>query len=222
MRKLNLFAFMLIVSCSQQTAPPLSIEDDQKPISELQNERATLPEPPEATFASEEKPEEPVVSDEVESGPLPDITEDVNEVVPSDELKLSSNLYQDFAWEKYMVEPGDFLVKIAKKEYGDFKLWKYIYEWNKEQIGENPNVIYPYHFFNLQKERLKAKTFEPTYLDYVVQPGDNLWSIAGKQYGDSKSWIILLWDNEDSIKSTSGILSPGMVLKLREKLDPNS
>jgi len=198
------------------------LEDDQKPISEPQNQRATLPEPPEATFASEEKPEEPVVSDEVESGPLPDITEDVNEVDPSDELKLSSNLYQDFAWEKYMVEPGDFLVKIAKKEYGDFKLWKYIYEWNKEQIGENPNVIYPYHFFNLQKERLKAKTFEPTYSDYVVQPGDNLWSIAGKQYGDSKSWIILLWDNEDSIKSTSGILSPGMVLKLREKLDPNS
>ena len=77
-------------------------------------------------------------------------------------------------------------------------------------------------FFILQKERLKAKTFEPTYSDYVVQPGDNLWSIAGKQYGDSKSWIILLWDNEDSIKSTSGILSPGMVLKLREKLDPNS
>jgi nucleoid-associated protein YgaU len=74
----------------------------------------------------------------------------------------------------------------------------------------------------LQKERLKAKTFEPTYLDYVVQPGDNLWSIAGKQYGDSKSWIILLWDNEDSIKSTSGILSPGTVLRLREKLDPNS
>jgi len=213
---------MLIVSCSQQTAPPLNLQDDQKPISEPQNQRATLPEPPEATFASEEKPEEPVVSDEVESGPLPDITEDVNEVVTSDELKLSSNLYQDFAWEKYMVEPGDFLVKIAKKEYGDFKLWKYIYEWNKEQIGENPNVIYPYHFFNLQKERLKAKTFEPTYSDYVVQPGDNLWSIAGKQYGDSKSWIILLWDNEDSIKSTSGILSPGMVLKLREKLDPNS
>ena len=222
MRKFNLFVFMLIASCSQQTAPPLNLEDDQKPISEPQNQRATLPEPPAATFASEEKPEEPIVSDEVESGPLPEMAEDVNEVDPSDELKLSSNLYQDFAWEKYMVEPGDFLVKIAKKEYGDFKLWKYIYEWNKEQIGDNPNVIYPYHFFNLQKERLKAKTFEPTYSDYVVQPGDNLWSIAGKQYGDSKSWIILLWDNEDSIKSTSGILSPGMVLKLREKLDPNS
>ena len=52
-----------------------------------------------------------------------------------------------------MVEPGDFLVKIAKKEYGDFKLWKYIYEWNKEQIGDNPNIIYPYNFFDLQKVR---------------------------------------------------------------------
>jgi nucleoid-associated protein YgaU len=223
MKKFNLFIFILIISCSQQTAPPLNLEDDQKPISESQNQRATLPEPPEATFASnEEEVEEPVLVDEVESGPSPDDVEDVKEVDPSDELKLSSNLYQDFAWEKYMVEPGDFLVKIAKREYGDFKLWKYIYEWNKEQIGDNPNIIYPYNFFNLQKERLKAKTFEPTYLDYVVQPGDNLWSIAGKQYGDSKSWIILLWDNEDSIKSTSGILSPGTVLRLREKLDPNS
>ena len=121
-----------------------------------------------------------------------------------------------------MVEPGDFLVKIAKKEYGDFNLWKYIYEWNKEQIGDNPNVIYPYHFFDLQKERLAAKTADASYFDYVVQPGDNLWNIAGRQYGDAKSWIILLKDNEESIKASAGILSPGMVLKLRDKLDPNS
>ena len=121
-----------------------------------------------------------------------------------------------------MVEPGDFLVKIAKKEYGDFKLWKYIYEWNKEQIGDNPNVIYPYNFFDLQKERLKAKTADPSFFDYVVQPGDNLWNISGRQYGDAKSWIILLRDNEDIIKASAGILNPGMVIKLREKLDPNS
>ena len=222
MKNFNLFVFILVVSCSQQTAPPLNLEDDQKPLSETINQRATLPEPPEATFASEEVIEEPAVINEIESGPLPDVVEEANEADPSDELKLSPNLYQDFAWEKYMVEPGDFLVKIAKKEYGDFKLWKYIYDWNKDQIGDNPNIIYPYQFFNLQKERLQAKTFEPTYFDYVVQPGDNLWKIAGKQYGDSKSWIILLWDNEELIKSTSGILSPGVVLRLREKLDPNA
>ena len=55
-----------------------------------------------------------------------------------------------------------------------------------------------------------------------MQPGDNLWNIAGRQYGDAKSWIILLKDNEESIKASAGILSPGMVLKLRDKLDPNS
>jgi len=222
MKKFNLLIFILIVSCSQQTAPPLNLEDEQKPLSDIENQRATLPEPPAATFASEEVLEEPIEVNEIDSGPLPDVADDPAESDPKDELKLSPNLYQDFAWEKYMVEPGDFLVKIAKKEYGDFKLWKYIYEWNKDQIGDNPNIIYPYHFFNLQKERLKAKTSEPTYIDYVVKPGDNLWNISGKQYGDSKSWIILLWDNEESIKSTSGILSPGMVLKLREKLDPNA
>ena len=70
--------------------------------------------------------------------------------------------------------------------------------------------------------RDSAKTAEPEYFDYIVQNGDNLWNIAGKQYGDSKSWIILLWDNEEQIKSNAGILDPGMTLKLREKLDPNS
>ena len=222
MKKFNLLIFILIVSCSQQTAPPLNLEDEQKPLSDIENQRATLPEPPAATFASEEALEEPIEVNEIDSGPLSNVADNPAESDPKDELKLTPNLYQDFAWEKYMVEPGDFLVKIAKKEYGDFKLWKYIYEWNKDQIGDNPNIIYPYHFFNLQKERLKAKTSEPTYIDYVVKPGDNLWNISGKQYGDSKSWIILLWDNEESIKSTSGILSPGMVLKLREKLDPNA
>ena len=222
MKKFNLLIFILIVSCSQQTAPPVNLEDEQKPLSDIENQRATLPEPPAATFASEEVLEEPIEVNEIDSGPLPDVADNPTESDPKDELKLTPNLYQDFAWEKYMVEPGDFLVKIAKKEYGDFKLWKYIYEWNKDQIGDNPNIIYPYHFFNLQKERLKAKTSEPTYIDYVVKRGDTVWNIAGKQYGDSKSWIILLWDNEESIKSTSGILSPGMVLKLREKLDPNA
>ena len=209
-----------IVSCSQQTAPPLNLEDEQQTDQSNETKRANLPKPPEAVFASESV-DEKTVNEEVNAGPMPEPIE-AEEYDPKDELKLAPILYEDYAWEKYMVEPGDFLVKIAKKEYGDFKLWKYIYEWNKEQIGDNPNVIYPYNFFDLQKERLKAKTADPSFFDYVVQPGDNLWNISGKQYGDAKSWIILLRDNEDIIKASAGILNPGMVIKLREKLDPNS
>lgn len=209
-----------IVSCSQQTAPPLNLEDEQQTNQSNETVRADLPKPPEAVFASESV-DEKTVNEELNAGPMPEPIE-AEDPDPNDELKLAPILYEDYAWEKYMVEPGDFLVKIAKKEYGDFKLWKYIYEWNKEQIGDNPNVIYPYNFFDLQKERLKAKTADPSFFDYVVQPGDNLWNISGRQYGDAKSWIILLRDNEDIIKASAGILNPGMVIKLREKLDPNS
>ncbi len=83
-------------------------------------------------------------------------------------------------------------------------------------------MIYPYTFLNLQRERLKAKTAEPTFTEYTVQSGDNLWNIAGKRYGDAKSWIIVLIDNEKTIKASAGVLSPGMTLRLREILDPNA
>ena len=68
MKNFNLFVFILVVSCSQQTAPPLNLEGDQKPLSETINQRATLPEPPEATFASEEVIEEPTVNIEINQG----------------------------------------------------------------------------------------------------------------------------------------------------------
>ena len=222
-----LFLIFFIASCGNQTAPPLNIEEPEKPITEEEQNGISIPETPEATFTTEETtvPEEP--EPEVEnSGPSPEpIVSVVAPPLPvdaKDEVEVEPILFEDYAWEKYMIEPGDFLGKIAQKEYGDFRLWRYIYAWNKEEIGDNPNLIFPYNFFDLQKERLKAKTAEPTFFEYTVQPGDNLWNIANKQYGDPKSWIILLFDNESTIKSNSGILSPGMSIKLREKLDPNA
>ena len=53
-------------------------------------------------------------------------------------------------------EELEFPNKI-KKEYGDFKIWRYIYSWNKDDIGDNPNLIYPYNFLNLQKEKNETK-----------------------------------------------------------------
>jgi nucleoid-associated protein YgaU len=42
----------------------------------------------------------------------------------------------------YTVVSGDNLSKIAKKFYGDSKLWRKIFEANKDTI-ENPDLIYP-------------------------------------------------------------------------------
>ena len=226
MKKLTiLIIIFFIISCGNQTAPPLNIQDIETPETSNEEANLNIPETQEATFSSEEEiaAEEPIDKEFENSGPSPEpisappLINDIKE-----EVVVEPILFEDYAWERYMVEPGDFLSKIAQKEYGDFRLWRYIYAWNKEEIGDNPNIIFPYHFFNLQKERLKAKTAEPTFFDYMVQPGDNLWNIANKQYGDPKSWIILLFDNESIIKSNAGILSPGMSIKLRDKLDPNA
>ena len=218
MKKLNLLILsVFFASCGKQTAPPMDIQNTEKTTTENQVERMDIPE---ATFAAT-----PVLNDEINQGPKPEPTPEPTPEPNLDiknELKIEPILYKDFAWEKNLVEPGDFLIKIAKREYGDFRLWRHIYAWNKDEIGENPNMIYPYIFLNLQRERLKAKTAEPTYTNYTVQNGDNLWNIAGNQYGDAKSWIILLRDNQESIKANAGILNPGMTLKLRTKLDPNA
>lgn len=42
----------------------------------------------------------------------------------------------------YVVESGDSLSKIAKREYGDMNQWRRIYEANKDQISD-PDLIHP-------------------------------------------------------------------------------
>jgi nucleoid-associated protein YgaU len=41
---------------------------------------------------------------------------------------------------EYTVKKGDSLSAIAKREYGDMKLWKTIYEANRDVI-KNPDLI---------------------------------------------------------------------------------
>jgi nucleoid-associated protein YgaU len=42
----------------------------------------------------------------------------------------------------YVVVSGDSLSKIAKREYGDAKLWPKIFEANKDLL-KDPNKIFP-------------------------------------------------------------------------------
>jgi nucleoid-associated protein YgaU len=44
---------------------------------------------------------------------------------------------------RYTVKSGDSLSKIAKRFYGDAKMWNRIYEANRELIGKNPDLIQP-------------------------------------------------------------------------------
>lgn len=137
--------------------------------------------------------------------------------IPKPEIVFADSVFED-----YMIKRGDFLSKIAKQEYGDWLMWKKIYSWNRDEIGSNPNLIYPYRFLDLLKPAGDAKKCPVQYYDYSVSKGETLWSIAGKVFGDELAWIILYMDNEELIETNDGILSPGMKIKLREKLDPCS
>lgn len=60
------------------------------------------------------------------------VTDPVAEPV-SDSVVESGNIY--------VVQPGDYLRKIAKEQLGDSEKWEEIYELNKDKISD-PNVIY--------------------------------------------------------------------------------
>ncbi len=118
----------------------------------------------------------------------------------------------------YMVKPNDWLSKIAKNEYGDKSKWKLIYKWNKKKIGNNPNLIFPYHEFLLKKEKENANPLKYEYYDYTVKTNETLWSIAGTEYDNNYAWIVILRDNATKLGSDLDNITPGTVLKLRTKL----
>jgi LysM repeat protein len=60
-------------------------------------------------------------------------------------------------FEPYMIKRGDYLIKIAAREYGDTSMWREIYEWNKQEIGSDPDKIYPYNFLSLKRNAEQAK-----------------------------------------------------------------
>lgn len=41
----------------------------------------------------------------------------------------------------YIIRPGDSLSTVANKFYGDPTLWRTIYNFNRDKIGDNPNAI---------------------------------------------------------------------------------
>ncbi len=121
------------------------------------------------------------------------------------------------AWENYLIKPGDMLTGIAKKEYQDYSKWVDIYEWNRTEIGDDPNLIYPFHDLRLLKKTAGTRLI-PQRSVHIVMTGETLWSIAGTVYNDPRAWIILYLDNTELIDQNDGLLYPGMELQVRSSL----
>jgi nucleoid-associated protein YgaU len=121
-------------------------------------------------------------------------------------------------WVKYMIQPNDYLTKIAKKEYGVVSMWRSIWDWNHDLIGDNPDLIYPFEELSLKKDASEAVEVCFEYVDYTVEKDQTLWCIAEKVYGNSYAWIIILRDNLDVLGTDYDSITPGMVLKIRTEI----
>lgn len=174
--------------------------------------------------ADEPEKTEMIPATPVEIVPEPQPVEEIEPVIESvtitPPIPKPEVVFADSSFESYMIKRDDWLSKIAQKEYGDWLMWKKIYQWNKETIGPNPNLIYPYNFLDLLKPADQVKKCEVEFYDYTISSGETLWSIAGKIFGDELVWIILYMDNEEIFEGNAGEVEPGMIIKLRKKLDP--
>ena len=201
---------MFVISCGKQTAPSVSPQETKALTSASESTNR---------MGLENNDAEINISNEAESGPSVDLTTPVPTVVM--EAPAMSNDIALTDWDTYMIVPGDFLIKIANKQYGNFRRWREIYSWNSEDIGDDPNLIYPYHYLTLKRDNMVEK-FKPGFSEYEVNSGETLWDIAGKLYGDPVAWIILYLDNADRLNGNSNSLDPGMRLQIRDRIDPKA
>lgn len=164
--------------------------------------------------------------------PEPEILEAevIEAEVPNTALIIQENEYRDVeqsgiphpdsAAYAYMIKPNDYLSKIAYNEFGNPNEWRAIYSWNRERIGDNPNLIYPYNELELFKPEEDVNVSGKVFTEHVVVSGENLWKIAVNEYGDGKAWNVLFWDNEELLSSNAGVLEVGMRLRIRTELWP--
>lgn len=187
-----------------------SVKKARKPEKEEEKiEKKTKEEAEEKTKEAEKKAEE--VKEKVE--------EKVEKIEEKPEEKIEEEKPQFYEKLQYMIQPNDYLVKIANKMYDDRSKWRDIWNWNRDKIGDNPNLIYPYHELGLKNVPVqKTSKLEFEFYNYEVGPNETLWSIAKKEYNDPYAWIVIYRDNKDTIERNRGKVKPGMILKIRNKL----
>lgn len=213
-------------SCGKET-----VKDEPVTKQDQKTEQSDQVENKEAQNAAAKASDTAVVSETAEETEVTDNTavdETLENVTGSENEKPDENLsVEDSVPEAvtmdstevfYMIRPNDYLVKIAINEYGRPTMWRKIWKWNYDMIGENPDLIYPYRELSLLKPVEYAVQTEYEFYNYTVKKDDTLWSIAKQEYDNNLAWIVILRDNYDTISDDYNNLEESTVLKLRTKL----
>ncbi|MFH7027603.1 MAG: LysM peptidoglycan-binding domain-containing protein [Heteroscytonema crispum UTEX LB 1556] len=112
----------------------------------------------------------------------------------------------------YVVRQGDDLSKIAERAYGDGSIFTFIYEANKNVIGPNPGSLFPGQILYIPI--LPTNTRPTPGKEYIVLPGDYLFLIAERAYGDGNRFMEIYEANRDVIGPDPTVLVPGQRLRI--------
>ncbi|MFB0517347.1 MAG: LysM peptidoglycan-binding domain-containing protein [Candidatus Neomarinimicrobiota bacterium] len=207
---------LILGSCAKPAAEeaPTPVVEEPKPAPEVVVAPPIAEE--ELPIVEKEVVEEVAVPEELPEEPVTIPLEEYKDI----EQEPEEIIHPDSVVYLYMIRPHDYLIKIAYNEYGNPNEWRRIYSWNRERIGDNPNLIYPYHELELYKPEDQIVKWDYDYTIHVVEKDETLWSIAGQKYGDEIAWIVIFWDNEKALNSNAGMLKPGMELRIRTELWP--
>ena len=121
----------------------------------------------------------------------------------------------------YTVMPGDSLWRISARFYGTGGFWRRIYHDNADVI-RNPGRIYPGQKLLIRltdsgrPDADGAASGSARGKVYVVLPGENLWTIARKFYGDGRLWERIYWANRELISDPRHIFG-GQRIVIPEK-----
>ncbi len=174
----------------------------------------TVPENPSAQVIDESPPEvEAQEKAQTDSGTV--IAKKPTPAVDSDVLPMEK---AESRWAEHVIKPGETLETIARMYFKKPDMWQDIYTWNLYSIGDDPNLIYPFHILKIEGVDVKELPLQ-SYDEYVVKTGDTLWNIAGEIYGNPRAWSILYMDNAGFLPNGENSLYPGMKLKIRSKLN---
>jgi len=214
-----LLILLLLVTCSKEVVEQEPVA--QQPAPEQKATPVETPQPVQAPPVIVPAEPETLVVDTVATVEM-DTAVAPPEVLKETEGKLEEVLEiiseGDSVDIFYMIKPGDYLSLIALQEYDKLGMWRLIYKWNRKKIGQNPNLIYPFHELLLKKPKEIANDLEYEFYDYTVKANESLWSIAGKAYKNHYAWIVILRDNADVVGSNLEDIPTGTVLKLRTNL----
>lgn len=96
----------------------------------------------------------------------------------------------------YEARRGDTLRRIAERVWGEPTAWPLLWQANRAQV---PNPGFVATNVRLQVPETVPQAVPLAAGPYRVVPGDTLWDIAGRVYGDSWAWPLIWAANREQI-----------------------